>query len=118
MSIKTPATIDDLYNSKAKAEIVNGELVTMAPTGYLPGYAGGEIFASLREYVRKNNNGIAIPDNVGFIVDLPLRTAFSPDAAWYTGHPSGMKFLEGAPAFAFEVRNEGDYGRAPNARLI
>ncbi|MBI3972652.1 MAG: Uma2 family endonuclease, partial [Chloroflexi bacterium] len=32
--------------------------------------------------------------------------------AWYTGQPTGMKFLEGAPVFAAEVRSEGDYGAA------
>jgi Uma2 family endonuclease len=30
--------------------------------------------------------------------------------AFYTGKPTGMKFLEGAPIFAVEVRSENDYG--------
>ena len=112
MSTKTRATIEDLYHvaDNGKAEIVNGELVIMSPTGFLPGYAGGEIFASLREYARRLKNGIATPDNVGYSVNLPHRNSFSPDAAFYTGQPTGMKFLEGAPTFAAEVRSEGDYG--------
>ena len=110
MTTKTQATIEDLCQVKGKAEIVNGEIVLMAPTGYLPGYAGGEIFASLRQHARETKSGIATPDNVGFRVKLPNRTSFSPDAAWYTGKPTGMKFLEGAPVFAVEVRSEGDYG--------
>ena len=46
---KTPATIEDLYNvpEDGKAEIVNGELVLMSPTGGVPGRASGEIFVSL-----------------------------------------------------------------------
>lgn len=110
MTTKTQATIEDLYQVNGKAEIVNGEIVLMAPTGYLPGYAGGEIFVSLRLHARSTKSGIATPDNVGFNVKLPNRTSFSPDAAWYTGQPTGMKFLKGAPAFAVEVRSDGDYG--------
>ncbi|WP_448272075.1 hypothetical protein [Nostoc sp. DSM 114160] len=39
MSIKTEANIEDLYHSpdNCKAEIVNGKLVLMSPTGFLPG---------------------------------------------------------------------------------
>jgi Uma2 family endonuclease len=51
-----------------------------------------------------------LPDNAGFIVDLPNRQSFSPGAAWYTGPTIDMSFLTGAPAFAVEVRSEGDYG--------
>jgi Uma2 family endonuclease len=52
-----------------------------------------------------------------FTVNLPRRGSFSPDAAWYTGRPSGMKFLQGAPAFAVEVRSEGDYGPDAERRI-
>ena len=51
-------------------------------------------------------------DNVGFLVDLPHRQSFSPDAAYYLGSPAGMKFFQGAPQFAVEIRSEGDYGPA------
>ena len=106
-----PATIDDLYRvpDHGKAEIVNGELRLMSPTGYLPGRAGSAVLISLRLYERKVP-GHAIPDNVGFKVDLPNRQSFSPDAAFYTGRPTGMKFLEGAPVFAVEIRSENNYG--------
>ena len=45
-------------------------------------------------------------------MNLPHRESFSPDAAFYTGRPTGMRFLDGAPAFAVEVRSESDYGPA------
>jgi Uma2 family endonuclease len=54
--------------------------------------------------------GRAYGDNVGFIVDLPNRRSFSPDAAYYIGPRTGGKFLQGAPVFAVEVRSEDDYG--------
>lgn len=110
MTTKAEATVQDLYQAPGKAEIVNGEMVLMSPTGDDPGYAGDEIFASLREYGRRTKSGRAIGDNKAFRVNLPNRKSFSPDAAFYTGPPSGMRFLAGAPVFAVEVRSEGDYG--------
>lgn len=106
------ATIDDLYRlpDDRKAELVNGEIVTVMPTGGEPGYADDEIFASLREYVRRTHYGRAIGDNKGFHVHLPHRESFSPDAAFYVGPRPGMRFFEGAPVFAAEVRSEHDYG--------
>jgi len=61
MSTKAKVTIEDLYNipENGKAEIVNGELVLMSPTGRMPGRAGGEIYASLRDYERKTRSGEA-----------------------------------------------------------
>jgi Uma2 family endonuclease len=110
MKLKNEATIEDLYHADSKAELVNGEIVIMAATEFLPGLAGGEIFASLRDYARRTKSGYAFPDNVGFLVNLPNRKSFSPDAAYYTGKPTGGKFPEGAPIFAAEVRSENDYG--------
>ena len=112
MSTKVEATIEDLYHvpEDGKAEIVNGELVLMSPTGDLPGSAAGEIFVSLRHYGRETNAGRAYGDNVAFIVDLPNRKSFSPDASFYIGPRMGGLFLEGAPIFAVEVRSQGDYG--------
>jgi len=112
MIAKARAAIEDLYRvpENGKAEIVNGVLVRMSPTGYLPSRAGFNIAASLREHERRTRTGRAFPDNTGFKVNLPNRDSFSPDASYYTGQPTGMRFLEGAPVFAAEVRSESDYG--------
>lgn len=114
MTTKARATIDDLYKvpDNAKAEIVNGELVLMSPTGSRPGRASFNIASSLRRHERRDHPGYAFGDNVGFVVNLPNRDSFSPDAAWYIGNIDSMKFLEGAPTFAAEVRSENDYGPA------
>jgi len=106
------ATIEDLYQlpDNIKAELVNGKLVLMPPTGIEPGYAGDEIFVSLREYARRTGIGRAVGDNKGFRVDLPNRKSFSPAVAFFMGKPVGMRFYEGAPIFAVEVRSENDYG--------
>ncbi len=110
MSTKTEATIEDLYKVEGKAELVNGEIVLMSPTGQMPSYASRQILFSLHGYERQTRSGYAIGDNAGFRVDLPRRKSFSPDAAFYVGELGGMKFFEGAPVFAAEVRSEGHYG--------
>jgi Uma2 family endonuclease len=104
------ATVEDLYRVPGKAEIVNGEVVIMTPAGGLHGYAAGAIYASLFAYARATKRGYALPDNVGFLVNLPNRRSFSPDAAFWTGGPLTAKFPEGAPIFAVEVRSEEDHG--------
>jgi Uma2 family endonuclease len=117
MITNTRATIEDLYKVDGKAELIDGEIVHMAPVGDDPGYGGGVIFASLLRYSREIDWGRAYPDNVGFHVHLPNRGSFSPDAAFFTGERTGMKFLEGAPVFAVEVRSEGDYGPAAEREM-
>lgn len=118
MGVKTEATVEDLYRvpEHGKAELVDGKLVRMSPTGGLPGFAGGEICSSLRLHAKTTGIGHAIPDNVAFLVKLPRRKSFSPDVALYLG-PLTMKFLEGAPVFAVEVRSEGDYGPAAERKM-
>ena len=113
---KREATLEDLAREPGKAELVNGRIVRMSPTGGLPGYARREIVASLHAHSRRTGVGYAIPDNVAFTVNLPHRRSFAPDAAFYVGELR-MGFLEGAPRFAVEVRSESDYGPAAERRL-
>jgi Uma2 family endonuclease len=106
------ATIEDLYSAPGKAELVNGQVVHMPAAGDLPNRAAMAISFSLRMHERRANGGHAYADNIGYRVDLPHRESFSPDASFHTGKRAGMRLLEGAPAFAAEVRSEGDYGPA------
>jgi Uma2 family endonuclease len=112
MSTKSRATLEDLYKVEGKAELVNGEIVEMPPSGDEPGRASLRIAARLLSHEGHTGSGRAYPDGTGFHVNLPHRESFSPDAAWHTGPGTGMEFLEGAPAFAVEVRSKTDYGPA------
>jgi len=120
MSIATDPTteqlIAELYRIDGKAEIVGGRIVMMGGCGDMPSSAALEITVSLRAYSKKMG-GRAYGDNVAFLVDLPNRKSFSPDAAYYTGPRTRMKFLSEAPVFAVEVRSEGDYGRAAEREM-
>ncbi len=119
-TLKPRATLDDLYRvaEHGKAEIVDGAVVRMSPTGGWPGRAGGKIYSSLCLYEEQMGGGYAFPDNVGFVVHLPNRDSFSPDAAWAVQMAEGLDFLEGAPAFAVEVRSKNDYGPQAEREIL
>jgi Uma2 family endonuclease len=115
------ATLDDLLNYEGKAELIGGRIVPLA-SGHLPSLIAGEIFVSLRAHVRRTKVGRAYPDGTGFAQRPPLpsgRESFGPDAAYHTGPAPAnpMKFVDGAPDFAAEVRSEGDYGPVAEAAM-
>jgi Uma2 family endonuclease len=117
----TRATLDDLAREPGKAELVGGRIVHFIPTGHWPNQVAGRIFRSLAGFVDQLGRGFVYTDNMGFVVpELPSgRESFSPDAAYHPGPPPAkrMKFIEGPPAFAAEVRSEGDYGPAAGAEI-
>jgi Uma2 family endonuclease len=115
------ATLDDLYRIEGKAELIGGRIVPIMPTGRLPNLIAGRIFRSLAAHVDVLGRGEAYTDNMGFAVaELSSgRQSFSPDVSYYNGAlPSNpMRFVEGAPTFAIEVRSEGDYGPSAEAEM-
>jgi Uma2 family endonuclease len=103
------ATDDDWRRVRGKAELVHGELVLIGPAGFMPGRAASLIVFSLGKHSCRHGGGEPLPANVGYLVDLPNRKSFCPDASWYTGSRIG-DFPRGAPALAVEVRDLHDYG--------
>jgi Uma2 family endonuclease len=117
----TRATLDDLYREEGKAELIAGRIVRFMPCGDLPSDVGFNIAASLKAYARKKKKGVAKSDGIGYAVpELSSgRESFSPDASYYFGpRPANrMRFIEGAPTFAVEVRSENDYGEAAEREM-
>ncbi len=115
------ATLDDLYREKGKAELIGGRIVPLLPTGRLPSRVAARILRGLDDYAEATGRGEAYSETIGFAVP-PLssgRESFSPDAAYFLGpFPDNiMRFLEGPPTFAVEVRSENHYGPAAEAAM-
>ncbi|OYW23071.1 MAG: hypothetical protein B7Z55_03900 [Planctomycetales bacterium 12-60-4] len=108
--IDIEALFDRLANTEGKAEIIDGEVVLMSPTGPWSGYSAAIIFMSLFHYAKRTKTGMACTDGNTFRVRMPRRQSFSPDAAYFVGNMKAMKYYNGAPTFAVEVRSAGDYG--------
>jgi Uma2 family endonuclease len=119
--VQSRATLDDLYRTSGKAELIDGRIVTQMATGHWPARIGFRIAMSLDEHSGKVKRGVAYPDNVGFTVpELPSgRESFSPDASYYDGPlpANPMRFIKGAPTFAAEVRSENDYDSTTEADM-
>ena len=107
------ATLEDLYQTPGKAELIGGRIIPYMATGVRPNEVAGNIYVSLRSHSAKTKRGKAFTDNMGYAVaELPSgRESFSPDASYYDGPlPMNlMRFIESAPNFAAEVRSENDY---------
>jgi Uma2 family endonuclease len=113
--------VDDLLRHDGKAELIDGRIVEMSPTGFRPGRIAFLIGISLHHFGRRTRLGVSVPDNVGYRVPMLRsgRESFSPDVSFFTGPlpANAMRFLEGAPIFAVEVRSENDYGTHAEGEL-
>lgn len=115
------ATLEDLYRTEGKAELIGGRVVTFMASGHQPSRVAFRIARSLDDYVVAQGKGVAHSDGVGYAVPelLSGRESFSPDASYYDGPlpPNPMRFIEGPPTFAVEVRSENDYTPAAEADM-
>lgn len=110
------ATLDDLMKVEGNAELINGEIIHIMASGNLSGIVEGRIYRKLADFADDLGRGLVHHDGIACIVPelTSGRESFIPDVAYYEQNPANatMKFVGGAPAFAVEVRSEGDYGRA------
>ncbi len=115
------ATIDDLYRVEGKAELIGGRIVRFMPSGYAPSRIAFRIARLIDDHSQQTGVSIALADGVGFSVPelASGRESFSPYAAYYKGPLpiNEMRFIEGPPTFAVEVRSQNDYGEAAEAEL-
>jgi Uma2 family endonuclease len=109
------ATLEDLYAVEGKAELVDGRLILMSPTGDEHNSAAGSIYFHLKLYQRERGGGRPYTDGAGFLA--PSGRVLSPDTAWYVGPRSRKPVIDGFPVFAVEVRSEEDYGPAAERRM-
>lgn len=115
--VETEKLIARLYRTEGRAEIVSGKIIKLDLDGCLPGEVKANILFSLHEYQKKTKRGYVVSTLVAYVVDLPHRKSFSPSVSFHQGKRTGMKFLQGAPIFAVEVRNENDYGNKAEKKI-
>lgn len=90
-----------------------GEIVVMAPLGLESDFIVVEIVAQLRDWAKKDAQGIVLGPTAG--ITLPDKSVLSPDASWV---PTGrwktlsrkqrQRFGAVVPAFVMEIRSPGD----------
>ncbi|MFO0803065.1 MAG: Uma2 family endonuclease [Gemmataceae bacterium] len=115
------ATIADLAREPGKAELIDGRIVQDTATGIRPSRIAARIFRSLDDHATSSGHRYAFTDTLRYAVPelFSGRESFSPDASYYDGPLSEntMKFVEGPPTFAVEVRSENDYGPAAERQI-
>ena len=100
----------DRLPKKPGAEIVNSVIVPISPVGGITSRISGLIFVALLDYSQHIGRGFALPSSAVYLVDLPNRGSFSPDASYCLDKTLDQDFIQGAPIFAAEVRSKNDYG--------
>ena len=121
IAVRAMSALEELHRTEGQAELIGGKVVRLVPTGFRPGVIGRRICRAIDDYAAATGRGVALPDNVGFVVpELSSgRESFAPDASYYLGPipAEEMDFLPAAPAFAVEVRSKSDYGPAAEAAM-
>lgn len=109
----TRATLDDLMREEFQSELIDGRIVRVGPAGQLPARVAGEILFSLYQHARVSDRGKTYSSQLVYAVPRLRsgRESFSPDVSYDLGPvpDNRMSYVEHAPTFAVEVRNQDDY---------
>ena len=109
-------TADDLLqlpNDGRRYELVEGELISMAPAGGRHGHVAMQIGWRLAEHVEKNGLGVAFAAETGFLLERSPDTVRAPDAAFIATErlPAGeitASFVDIVPDLVVEVASPSD----------
>ena len=118
MVTKARVTVQELWRlgeGDVRRELVNGEVVEMAPVGGIHGQISSRISRRLAEHVERHVRGEVLVGDVGFVLNLPSdpERVRAPDVAFVSRDrlPGGRLpegFLSGAPDLAVEVLSPTD----------
>ncbi len=118
MATKARLTAQDLWRlgeGDLRRELVNGEVIEMAPVGGIHGQLTSRVSRRLEEHVEHHGGGEVLVGDVGFVLHLPTdpERVRAPDVAFVSRErlPDGrvpQGFLDGAPDLAVEVLSPND----------
>jgi Uma2 family endonuclease len=102
--------------SDARVEVVDGEIVEMAPVGMLHQFVGGNIHDPLKAFVKEHDLGYVFYDGLIYLLDrnaTHLRGARVPDVSFVRKGvlPKGWNIerpFPGAPTLAIEIVSPDD----------
>ena len=121
LDTRVAASLAELARHEGKAELIGERIVPLMPTGRRSNLIAGRIYRSLAAHVDGLSRGEVYTDNMGFAVpELSSgRQTFSPEVSYYEGPfpADDMRFIEGPPTFAVQVRSDGDYGPAAEVEM-
>ena len=99
-------------SSDRRFELVDGELIEIAPASGLHGIIAGEIGSILRNFIRQHNLGYSFAAETGFLLARDPDVVRAPDAAFVAWanvpDPLPQGFWPLAPDLAVEVVSPGD----------
>ena len=108
----TAEQLAELPGDGLRRELVDGEILTMPPTGWVHGVVSAAVVHRLRSWVREHDLGYAVGAETGFVLGRRPDTVRAPDAAFVRkdrmagASPAG--FAELAPDLVVEVLSPSD----------
>jgi Uma2 family endonuclease len=118
MATRPRFTAEDLWRLPriaGRRELVDGDIVAMAPVGALHAWIAGKVALHLGRHVEARGGGHVLAGDLGCVLALPSdpERVRAPDVAFVSAArlPAGRlpaKFLPGAPDLAVEVLSPSD----------
>lgn len=117
MSTKIPliTTADQLLKASCDldpCELVRGELIMMTPAGEEHSQVEGNIYATLRMFVRSQKLGRVYTGDAGFLLEENPDTVRAPDVAFVRSSRTSAEphkgYFPGPPDLAVEIRSTKD----------
>jgi Uma2 family endonuclease len=108
-----------LPSGEARYELIDGELITMSPSGAEHGDVAAEIGARLREYVRTHRLGKTYAAETGLVISRDPDTVRAPDASFVRADRvvNVRTYFPGAPDLAVEVLSPNDRASEVEAKV-
>ncbi len=121
---KTLVTADELLRISAegkRCELVDGEVIEMAPTGVNHARVVTRIALALAIYVDSHDLGTVLTGDAGFVIRRNPDTVRAPDVAFLASErlargSNRPGYFDGAPEIAVEVVSPSDYASEVQAK--